>query len=89
MHSDAAVLLHGQWLVLSRPECSLCETMLLELCELLGDRATQVRVHDISGDDRLERKYGQRLPVLLIEGELVCAYRLDQERVRAYLGGND
>lgn len=77
------------WMVLTRPECSLCETMLLDLCELLGERAAAVRVLDISGDDELERKYGQRLPVLLIDGEFVCAYRVDQDRVRAYVGGND
>jgi hypothetical protein len=57
-----------------------------ELAELLGPAvAAAVQVVDIAGDPELERKYGTRIPVLLADGEFVCAYRLDVERVRAYL----
>jgi len=75
-----------QWRVLSRPECSLCETMLMELSDLLADKFSNVQLVDISDDLELERKYGTRIPVLLIDGEFVCAYKLDRERVGAYLG---
>jgi hypothetical protein len=76
-----------QWTVYSRPECSLCEQMLFELEELLGpDAMTQVGVVDISQDAELERKYGSRIPVLMADGEFVCAYRLDAVRARAQLG---
>jgi len=75
-----------QWTVYSRAGCSLCEHMLEELAELLGPQAAAaVQVVDIEGDPELERKYGTRIPVLLADGEFVCAYRLDVERVRAYL----
>jgi glutaredoxin len=75
-----------QWTVYSRTGCSLCEHMLEELAELLGPQAgAAVQVVDIEGDPELERKYGTRIPVLLADGEFVCAYRLDAERVRAYL----
>jgi hypothetical protein len=75
-----------QWTVYSRAGCSLCEHMLEELAELLGSQAAAaVQVVDIEGDPELERKYGTRIPVLLADGEFVCAYRLDAERVRAYL----
>lgn len=57
--------------------------MLAELAELLGpEAALQVQVVDISGNAALERKYGNRIPVLLADGEFVCAYRLDGERVK-------
>jgi Glutaredoxin-like domain (DUF836) len=59
--------------------------MLAELFDLLGEPATAIRVQDISGDAELERHYGQRIPVLLIDGDFVCAYRLDMARLRAYL----
>ena len=75
----------SQWRVLSRADCSLCEAMLVELCDLFGARAEAIQVQDIDGDSELERKYGQRLPVLLIEDEFVCAYRLDRERLGAWL----
>jgi hypothetical protein len=74
-----------QWTVYSRADCSLCEQLLEELAELLGPAAAAVQVVDIEGDPELERKYGTRIPVLLADGEFVCAYRLDGERVRAYL----
>lgn len=75
----------GQWVVLSRPECGLCESFLEELSDVLGTHAIQIRVVDISEDEDLERKYGSRIPVLLIEDEFVCAYRLDKARIKAYL----
>jgi hypothetical protein len=76
-----------QWTVLSRPECSLCEQLLAELAEVLSPaEAAQVRVLDVDQDPALARKYGQRIPVLLADGEFVCDYRLDRERVRLATG---
>jgi hypothetical protein len=75
----------SQWLVYSRPDCSLCEQMLLDLADLLGSKANDVQVLDISGDPTLERKYGTRIPVLTIDGEFVCDYRLDRDRVREWM----
>lgn len=72
-----------RWTVLSRPECSLCEQLLTELAEeLTAAEAAQVQVVDIDQDPALARKYGHRIPVLLADGEFVCDYRLDRERVR-------
>jgi hypothetical protein len=74
------------WTVYSRADCSLCERMLEEMAELLGPQAaTAVQVVDIEGQPELERRYGTRLPVLTADDEFVCAYRLDADRVRAYL----
>lgn len=72
-----------QWTVLSRPECSLCEQLLTELTEVLSPaEAARVSVVDVDQDPALARKYGHRIPVLLADGEFVCDYRLDRERVR-------
>ena len=74
------------WTVYSRADCSLCERMLEELAELLGPQAAaSVQVVDIAGQPELERRYGTRIPVLMVDDEFVCAYRLDAERVRAFL----
>ena len=72
------------WTVYSRADCSLCERMLEDLAELLGPAAA-VQVVDIEGQPELERRYGTRIPVLTADDEFVCAYRLDTDRVRAYL----
>jgi hypothetical protein len=75
-----------QWTVYSRPGCGLCDDFQIELAELLGaERAAQVRVVDIDGDAELTRKYFDRIPVLTVDDEFVCAYRLDRERVGRYL----
>ena len=77
-----------QWTVYSRADCSLCEHMLDELAQMLGPAdAAAVQIVDIDGDPELERKYGTRIPVLLADGEFVCAYRLDAERVRGLWSG--
>lgn len=75
-----------EWIVYSRPGCGLCEELLEDLASVLPpEQAARVRVVDIDGDPELTRKYGTRIPVLLANGEFVCAYRLDRQRVAAQL----
>jgi Glutaredoxin-like domain (DUF836) len=78
---------HPGWTVYSRAGCNLCEEMIAELAAQLGPLAATVRVVDIDGDPDLERRFGHRIPVLAFDDEFVCAYRLDPDRVRAYLAG--
>ena len=75
----------NSWVVYSRPGCELCQTFMVELAELLGSRADRVRVVDVDENDEIARKYGERIPVLTIDDEFVCAYRLDRTRVERYL----
>jgi glutathione S-transferase len=73
------------WTVYHRPGCTLCEEMLAELAELLGpEESARVQVVDISDDADLERKYRTRIPVLMADGDFVCDYRLDADRVNRY-----
>ena len=74
-----------RWTVYTRAGCSLCEQLMIELADLLGGAASSVTVVDIADDPELEARYGRRIPVLLADDDFVCAYRLDQDRVRAYL----
>jgi Glutaredoxin-like domain (DUF836) len=75
-----------QWTVYSRPDCSLCDEFLLDLAAALGPAAAaEVTVVDVDSDPDLAGKYGQRIPVLVADGEFVCAYRVDIARVRALL----
>lgn len=74
------------WQVYTRQECSLCETLLMDLAQALGPvAAASVEVIHIDGNEALERKYGQRVPVLLADGEFLCAYQLDRARLAPYL----
>ncbi len=77
------------WIVYSRPGCGLCEEFMMALADLLGERAAAVQVIDIDSDPELTRKYGNRIPVLTVDDDFVCAYRLDIERVLRFLGERD
>ncbi|HEX7115011.1 MAG TPA: glutaredoxin family protein [Steroidobacter sp.] len=86
MSSPAAGRPMPRWTVYSRAECSLCEQMLEELARLIGpEAARQVQVIDVDSDPELARRYGSKVPVLMADGEFVCAWRLDEQRVRAHL----
>jgi hypothetical protein len=75
-----------RWTVYSRPDCSLCDEFLHELAAALGPAAAaDVTIVDVDTDPALAGRYGQRIPVLLADGEFVCAIRVDIDRVRGYL----
>ena len=77
------------WTVYSRAGCTLCEQLLEEFGALLGPAAAaRVEVVDISGDEGLEARYGRRIPVVMADGEFVCAYHLDRDRVDAILSAD-
>lgn len=76
-----------RWTVYTRSGCSLCEQLMSELALMLGPAADHVLVIDIADAPDLEARYGRRIPVLLADDEFVCAYKLDRERVQAYLAG--
>lgn len=74
-----------RWTVFTRTGCTLCEEMMAELAEVLGEAASDVAVVDIADDPELEARYGRRIPVLMADDDFVCSYRLDLDRVRGYL----
>lgn len=73
-------------MVFSRPDCHLCQ----EAIESLTGLATQfpefeIEEVDIDGDDNLLRRYLERIPVVVIDGEIVSELVFDPEPVRARL----
>lgn len=61
-----------------RQDCELCDQMLAELAAL-GRRETlpAVTVVDVDADPQLQRRHGLQVPVLLLDGTVVCRQRLD------------
>lgn len=47
--------------------------------------AFEVRVIDVDSDAGLEARYGEWVPVLLLDETQLCHYHLDEARVRAAL----
>jgi hypothetical protein len=71
--------------LLTRAECGLCDAMLDELESLRARQALPpIRLLDVDSDPQLQRRYGLKIPVLLLDDVPVCSVRLDQaELLRA------
>jgi len=71
--------------VYSQPDCHLCE----EAVELLRGLQPELRFElselDITADDGLHRAYLERIPVVLLDGEELCEYFVDESVVRERL----
>lgn len=75
--------------VYGRPECHLCEEMLAGLQALLTQGFVfSVEYIDIDARDELRALYGKRIPVLKVDGEELCQYFLDEEKLKQRLQRN-
>jgi hypothetical protein len=65
--------------LLTRPGCGLCEDFLEDL-QQLGATASlpQLDIMDVDDDPALARRHGLDIPVLLLDGAVVCRHRLDR-----------
>ncbi len=65
--------------VVHRHDCELCDAMLADLAALGRALALPpVDVLDVDSDPELTRRYGLSVPVLLLEGTVVCRFQLDR-----------
>jgi thiol-disulfide isomerase/thioredoxin len=81
------VALPSGLVVLSRDGCGLCEQMLLELAELeQAGRIPPVAVLDVDTDAALARQFGLKVPVLLLDGSVVCHYTLNSNELLRLIG---
>ena len=73
--------------VLSREGCGLCEDMLHALAELERAQAIPpVTIVDVDSDAELARRYGLKVPVLLLDGSVICHYTLNSNELLRLLG---
>ncbi|HEX3950818.1 MAG TPA: glutaredoxin family protein [Steroidobacteraceae bacterium] len=70
-----------RFLLYSRPGCGLCEEMLSELAALPSAQGIAIDVVDVDREPAVRARYGHKIPVLLLAGELLCHGRLDPEEV--------
>jgi Glutaredoxin-like domain (DUF836) len=85
--ATAAVQSHTL-VMLTRVDCSLCEEMLGELAALgrhIALPPLQLLDVDVDADPETRRRYGLKVPVLLLAGSLVCSGRLDEAQLRSAL----
>ena len=79
----------GRLTVVQRRDCQLCEEMLAELTAL-GRRVPlpALEVVDVDSDPQLQRRHGLDVPVLLLDGSVVCRHRLDRDELMRLLGSS-
>jgi Glutaredoxin-like domain (DUF836) len=69
--------------VQSRAYCHLCDDMVAALTSLQPLYGFSMDVVDIDADPELEARYDLLVPVLTINGEEICHYILDREKLAA------
>jgi len=69
-----------------RRDCALCEEMLAQL-EALGRTVAlpPIDLLDVDSDPLLRRRHGLDVPVLLLDGAVVCRHRLDRHELARLL----
>lgn len=76
--------------LLTRDGCSICERAYAQLAALAAEldfdlSATDVDAAAQAGDSALRAEYGDRLPVVLLDGREHSYWEVDEDRLRADL----
>ena len=64
----------------TRPGCHLCDDMKATILRVARTSPDPIAIEeiDISSDPELERRYGEEIPVLLVEGRKAAKYRITE-----------
>ena len=78
---SARVTLYG------KPGCHLCDdarAVVERVCSDLGEAFEEVSILD---DPALAERYGEEIPVTLVDGRQISFWRIDEDRLRSALEG--
>jgi len=70
----------------TKPDCSLCDEALDVLERVRGRVAFELEVIDIDTDRELGERYGERIPVILVDGHEAFEYTVDERELQSRLG---
>ena len=71
----------------SRTTCGLCDRAREEILAVRADVQFDYDEVFVDGDDALEREYGLRVPVILVDGVERFEVQVPREELRALLSG--
>ncbi len=63
----------------------MCDRLIAELRFLCRNRQVSIDLVDIETDSVLTARYGERVPVLAVDGSEICEFRLDPARISRLL----
>jgi len=67
--------------LITRPNCHLCEEAKEAMARVAAATGEEWTELDVTGDIELEREYGDRLPVILLDGKEHGYWRVEEERL--------
>ena len=76
---SARVVLYG------KPGCHLCDdarAVVAQVCAELGESYDEISILD---DPALQERFGEEIPVTVVDGRQVSFWRIDEDRLRAAL----
>jgi glutaredoxin len=71
--------------LLSRPDCHLCAEARVELDRITGELGIRLTETNVDSDPELRAEYGDRIPVILIDGAEHGFWRVEEQRLRRAL----
>jgi glutaredoxin len=72
--------------LLTRAGCHLCQTAAETLERIGGEAGIEPVAVDVDGDPELQAEYGDRVPVVLLDGREHSYFTVDVVRLRRDLG---
>ena len=76
------VILYG------KPGCHLCDDARMEIERVRAEHPFELQQVDITLDPALNRLYGERVPVLALDGEELFDFRIDGDALRVRLAAS-
>ncbi|MBE1467024.1 glutaredoxin family protein [Kibdelosporangium phytohabitans] len=73
--------------VMTRQGCHACEVAEADIARICGDLGVPWSAENVDEDPELRAEYGDRVPVILIDGNEHGFWKVEEPRLRAALGG--
>ncbi|MDK8795760.1 glutaredoxin family protein [Corynebacterium sp. MSK044] len=70
-----------------RATCGSCERVAAQIEPVVADAGAQLVLIDVDGDPELATEFGDRVPVVVIDGEEFACWEVDNAELAAALQG--
>lgn len=70
---------------MSRVDCHLCDDAREDVARIAGELGVPWDEVDVDSDDALRAKYGDYVPVVLVDGKMHGYFRVEEKRLRRAL----
>jgi len=78
-------LTNARVVLMSRASCHACDAARDGIRRVCGELAVRWIEHDVDGDPELRAEYGDRVPVVLVDGAEHACWGVEESRLRQAL----